>query len=141
MKHQFILNNSAGYYELDPQGFFVLMNNRLLNSIDMPINEIENHDIRSFMTGQDVENFNAILGKLSEGLIHTGTTKYVFDGKTVYLHETFTPFRDEYNVLIKICVIAQNITQNVNRTAELERQVNDLKADNEILNARILGLQ
>ena len=141
MKHLFILNNSAGYYELDPQGFFVLMNNRLLNSIDMPINEIENHDIRSFMTGQDVENFNAILGKLSEGLIHTGTTKYVFDGKTVYLHETFTPFRDEYNVLIKICVIAQNITQNVNRTAELERQVNDLKADNEILNARILGLQ
>lgn len=141
MKHQFILNNSAGYYELDPQGFYVLMNNRLLNSIDMPINEIENHDIRSFMSSQDVENFNTILGKLSEGLIHTGTTKYVFDGKTVYLHETFTPFRDEYNVLVKICVIAQNITQNVNRTAELERQVNDLKADNEILNARILGLQ
>ncbi len=141
MKHQFILNNSAGYYELDPQGFYVLMNNRLLNSIDMPINEIENHDIRSFMSSQDVENFNTILGKLSEGLIHTGTTKYVFDGKTVYLHETFTPFRDEYNVLIKICVIAQNITQNVNHTAELERQVNDLKADNEILNARILGLQ
>ncbi|MCR4559812.1 MAG: GAF domain-containing protein [Bacteroidales bacterium] len=141
MKHQFILNNSAGYYELDPQGFYVLMNNRLLNSIDMPINEIENHDIRSFMSSQDVENFNTILGKLSEGLIHTGTTKYVFDGKTVYLHETFTPFRDEYNVLIKICVIAQNITQTVNRTAELERQVNDLKADNEILNARILGLQ
>jgi len=141
MKHQFILNNSAGYYELDPQGFYVLMNNRLLNSIDMPINEIENHDIRSFMSSQDVENFNTILGKLSEGLIHTGTTKYVFDGKTVYLHETFTPFRDEYNVLIKICVIAQNITQTVNHTAELERQVNDLKADNEILNARILGLQ
>ncbi|MBQ3656985.1 MAG: GAF domain-containing protein [Bacteroidales bacterium] len=141
MKHQFILNNSAGYYELDPQGFFVQMNNRLLNSIDMPINEIENHDIRSFMASQDAENFNAILGKLSEGLIHTGTTKYVFDGKTVFLNETFTPFRDEYNVLVKICVIANNITQSVNRLNELERQVNDLKADNEILNARILGLQ
>jgi methyl-accepting chemotaxis protein len=142
MKQQFILNNSAGYYELDPQGFFVSMNSRLLNSIDMPINEIENHDIRSFMAGsQEVENFNNILNKLSEGLIYTGMTKYVFDGKTVYLNETFTPFRDEYNVLLKISVVSQNITQSVNRLNELERQVTDLKADNEVLNARVLGLQ
>jgi hypothetical protein len=68
-------------------------------------------------------------------------TKYVFDGKTVYLNETFTPFRDEYNVLLKISVVSQNITQSVNRLNELERQVTDLKADNEVLNARVLGLQ
>ncbi len=142
MKHQFILNNSAGYYELDPQGFFLMMNNRLLNSIDMPINEIENHDIRSFMANPaDVEAFNNAMTKLSEGLIHTSIVKYIFDGKTVYLSETFTPFRDEYNVLTKICVVSNNITANINKVMDLERQVNDLKSDNEILSAKLLGLK
>ena len=142
MKQQFILNNSAGYYELDPQGFFVNMNNRLLNSIDMPVSEIENHDVRSFMTNaQDIENFNNILSKLSEGLIHTGITQYTFDGKTVYLNETYTPFRDEYNVLTKICVVANNVTHNMNKVLDLERQLGDLKNENEILNTRLLGLQ
>jgi len=142
IKQQFIINNSTGYYELDPQGFFVSMNNRLLNSIDMPISEIENHDIRAFMAEtQEVENFNNIFLKLSDGLIQSRTAKYVFDGKTVYLNETLTPFRDEYNVLTKVSVVAKNVTQSMNRINELERQVTDLKADNEILNAKILGLQ
>lgn len=141
LKHQFILNNSAGYYELDPQGFYLSMNNRLLNSIDMPIGEIENHDIRSFMSNQsDVEGFATILAKLSDGLIQSSITKYVFDGKVVYLNETFTPLRDEYNVLTKVCVIASNVTQNLNKIADLERQISDLKSENELLNARIIGM-
>ena len=108
----------------------------------MPISEIENHDIRAFMAEtQEVENFNNIFLKLSDGLIQSRTAKYVFDCKTVYLNETLTPFRDEYNVLTKVSVVAKNVTQSMNRINELERQVTDLKADNEILNAKILGLQ
>ncbi len=142
MKQQFVLNNSAGYYEIDPQGFYLNMNSRLLNSIDMPINEIENHDIRSFMADPaDVEKFTSVMSKLSEGLIHSGVTKYFFDGKVVYLSETFSPLRDEYNILIKVCVIAINVTEHVNRAIDLERQIGDLKAENDVLNTRLLGMK
>ncbi len=139
--HQYILNNSAGYYELDAQGFFTYMNARLLNSIVMQYSEIDTHDIRSYMVeDESINNFNEGLKKLADGLIYTAMTKYSFNGKVVVLNETFTPIRDEYNVLTKICVISKNITPAIERMDALEAQINELKAENELLNNKVMAL-
>ena len=141
MTGQYILNNSAGYYELDAQGFFMNMNARLLNSLVMQSSELESHDIRSYMVDEEsVNNFNEALKKLADGLIYSALTKYSFNGKIVYLNETFTPIRDEYNVLTKICVISKNITDSIEHVFELERQIADLKSENELLNNKMQAM-
>jgi len=138
LKNQFILNNSAGYYELDAQGFYVSMNNRLLNSIVMQFSELDNRDIRSFMTtDEEINVFNEGLKKLADGLIHSALTRYSFNGKTVFLNETFTPIRDEYNVLLKICVISKNVTKPMEYNISLERQVAELTAEKDLLEKRL----
>ena len=40
-KMEFMLNNSAGYYELDAQGYFVTANNRFLANIELLVGDIE----------------------------------------------------------------------------------------------------
>lgn len=138
LKNQFILNNSAGYYELDAQGFYTSMNNRLLNSIVMQFSELDNRDIRSFMTtDEEINVFNEGLKKLADGLIHSALTRYSFNGKTVFLNETFTPIRDEYNVLLKICVISKNVTKPMEYNISLERQVAELTAEKDLLEKRL----
>lgn len=139
--HQYILNNSAGYYELDAQGFYINMNSRLLNSLVMQYSELDSHDIRSFMADEEsVKNFDDGLRKLAEGLIHSALTKYSFNGKTVYLNEIFTPIRDEFNVLTKICVIAKNITSEIDNMNNIQRQISELKSENELLINKIIAL-
>ena len=139
--NQYILNNSAGYYELDAQGFFMNMNARFLNVIVMQASELESHDIRSFMVKEEsIKNFNEALKKLADGLIYSALTKYSFNGKIVYLNETYTPIRDEYNVLTKICVISKNITMEIENVRELKRQIADLKNENELLTNKVTAL-
>ena len=141
MTGQYILNNSAGYYELDAQGFFMNINTRLLNSLVMQASELESHDIRSYMLSEEsINNFNEALKKLADGLIYSALTKYSFNGKVVYLNETFTPIRDEYNVLTKICVISKNITDSIEHVNELERQIAELKSENELLNNKMQAM-
>ncbi len=141
MTNQYILNNSAGYYELDAQGFFVSMNARFLNAIVMQESELESHDIRSYMVDEEsVNHFNEGLKKLADGLIYSALTKYSFNGKTVFLNETLTPIRDEYNVLTKICVISKNITHEIERVEDYERQIAELKSENEILTNKVNAL-
>ncbi len=141
MTHQYILNNSAGYYELDAQGFFMNMNARLLNSIVMQYSELDAHDVRSYMLEEDsIKNFNDALKKLADGLIYTAVNKYSFNGKAVFLSETYTPIRDEYNVLTKICVIAKNITPQIENVNALQQQIAELKSENELLNNKVLAL-
>ncbi|MCR5453842.1 MAG: GAF domain-containing protein [Bacteroidales bacterium] len=139
--HQYILNNSAGYYELDAQGFYVNMNSRLLNSLVMQFAELDSHDIRSFMVEEEsVKKFDEALNKLADGLIYTALTKYSFNGKVFFLNETFTPIRDEYNVLTKICVVAKNITHEMENVNSLHRQVAELTSENELLNNKLIAL-
>jgi PAS domain S-box-containing protein len=141
MTNQYILNNSAGYYELDAQGFFVSMNARFLNAIVMQESELESHDIRSYMVDEEsVNHFNEGLKKLADGLIYSALTKYSFNGKIVFLNETLTPIRDEYNVLTRICVISKNITHEIERVQDYERQIADLKSENEILTNKVNAL-
>ncbi|MBR4327485.1 MAG: GAF domain-containing protein [Bacteroidales bacterium] len=141
MTHQYILNNSAGYYELDAQGFFMSMNARLLNSIVMQYTELDSHDVRSYMLEEEsIKNFDEGLKKLADGLIYSAVNKYSFNGKQVYLSEIYTPIRDEYNVLTKICVIAKNITHQIENVNDLNRQIAELKAENEILNNKVMAL-
>lgn len=139
--HQYILNNSAGYYELDAQGFYTTMNSRLLNSLVMQFSELDSHDIRSFMMDEEsVNNFNEALKKLADGLIYTALTRYSFNGKVVFLNETFTPIRDEFNVLTKICVIAKNITPEIERMHSFQQQMAELKSENELLSNKVAAL-
>lgn len=141
MTHQYILNNSAGYYELDAQGFFMSMNTRLLNSIVMQYAELDSHDVRSYMMDEEsVKNFEEGLKKLADGLIYIALTRYSFNGKIVYLSETYTPIRDEYNVLTKICVIAKNITHQIENVNGLQQQIAELKSENEVLSNKIIAL-
>ncbi len=128
--NQFVMNNSMGYYELDAQGFFMMMNPRMLHVIDMPFVELENHDVRSFMTQDaDIKAFNDSMRRLSDGLIHSAITRYSFNGKEFYLSETFSPVRDEYNVLLKICVVAKDMTSEYQRISDLENRVTALIGD------------
>ncbi|MCQ2252413.1 MAG: GAF domain-containing protein [Bacteroidales bacterium] len=141
MKSQFILNNSAGYYELDAQGFFISMNQRLLNSLDLHMSEIENHDIRSYMADTDVANsFGEVLLKLTDGLIHNAVHQYVFNGRTVYFNETFTPIRDEYNMLVKICVVSRNITNDIEKYKQMEQQLAECKQEIDVLQQKLSTL-
>ena len=143
LKNQFIINNSAGYYELDAQGFYTSMNARMLNVVDTPFQDIENHDIRSFMTkDEDIASFNEGLKRLADGLIYSNISSYSFNGKVLHLNETFTPIRDEYNVLLKICVVAKNYTSSIEKINELQNKILELQRDNDMLQQKVgmLGL-
>jgi len=141
MKNQFVLNNSAGYYELDAQGFFMMMNPRLLHVIDMQQAELENHDVRSFMTQDgDIKGFNDGMRRLADGLIHSAINRYAFNGKEYFLNETYTPIRDEYNVLLKICVLAKDVTDEYTKITELEARNAELKSDNEVLREKLSSI-
>jgi hypothetical protein len=107
----------------------------------MQASELESHDVRSYMVKEEsVKNFDEGLKKLADGLIYTALTKYSFNGKIVYLNETYTPIRDEYNVLTKICVISKNITSEIENVRGLKRQIADLKNENELLNNKVTAL-
>ena len=137
-QNTFILNNSTGYYELDGQGFYVSANQRYLNDIDMPLNAITEKDIKSFMATKDEqERHLENMKKFAEGLSFSGVTKYTMNGKIVYMNETFTPIRDSYNMLVKIAVVAANVSTMYNNNLDLSRQVEDLKNEIEILKARL----
>ncbi len=134
MSNQFVVNNSVGYYELDALGLYSLMNPRMLQIINMPFIELENHDLRSFMTqDDDIKAFNDGMKRLADGLIYSAVSRYAFNGKVFWLNETFTPIRDEYNVLLKICVVAKDFTAEYEKIAELESKISELKGDNEAL--------
>lgn len=107
----------------------------------MQESELESHDIRSYMVDEEsVNHFNEGLKKLADGLIYSALTKYSFNGKIVFLNETLTPIRDEYNVLTRICVISKNITHEIERVQDYERQIADLKSENEILTNKVNAL-
>ena len=134
---EFVLNNSAGYYELDAQGYFVTANNRFLGGIEMLIGDIEAKDIRSFMVEkEEVEKFNGIIEHLSQGLVHAQINHYKFNDKEFYLNEIYTPTRDDQNVLKSVMVISKNITDQIMHVKELERQIAELKSENEYLKAK-----
>ncbi|MBR4440127.1 MAG: GAF domain-containing protein [Bacteroidales bacterium] len=134
---EFVLNNSAGYYELDAQGYFVTANNRFLGGIEMLIGDIEAKDIRSFMVEkEEVEKFNGIIEHLSQGLVHAQINHYKFNDKEYYLNEIYTPTRDDQNVLKSVLVISKNITDQIVHVKELERQISELKSENEYLKAK-----
>lgn len=136
-KMEFMLNNSAGYYELDAQGYFVTANNRFLGGIEMLIGDIEAKDIRSFMVEkEEVEKFNTVMNNLSQGLVHAQTNHYKFNGKELYLNEIYTPTRDDQNVLKTVMVISKNITEQIIHVKELERQIGELKSENEFLKSK-----
>ncbi len=138
MKTQFIINNSAGYYELDAQGFFLNMNTRMLNVLDIKFDELDNRDIRSFMNNdEDINSFNEGMKRLADGLIYSAVTQYSFNGKVLYLNETFSPIRDEYNVLLKICVVSKNVTSHIEKNNELQNKILELQRDNEMLHQKI----
>ncbi len=137
-QNTFILNNSVGYYELDGQGFFVSANQRYLNDIDMPLNAIAEKDIKSFMsTKAEQEKHIENMKKIAEGLSYSGVTQYTMNGKEIFMSETFTPIRDSYNVLVKIAVVAVNVTSFYNKNSDLVRQVEDLKNELDILKTRL----
>ena len=136
-KMEFVLNNSAGYYELDAQGYFVTANNRFLGAIEMLIGDIEAKDIRSFMVDKDDEaKFNNIMEHLSQGLVHAQINHYKFNGKEFYLNEIYTPTRDDQNVLKSVIVISKNITEQIMHVKDLERQIGELKNENEFLKTK-----
>ena len=133
-KMEFVLNNSAGYYELDAQGYFVTANNRFLGAIEMLIGDIEAKDIRSFMVDkEDEDKFNNIVEHLSQGLVHAQVNHYKFNGREFYLNEIYTPTRDDQNVLKSIIVISKNITDQIMHVKDLERQISALKNENDFL--------
>ena len=136
-KMEFMLNNSAGYYELDAQGYFVTANNRFLGGIEMLIGDIEAKDIRSFMVEkEEVDKFNTIIEHLSQGLVHAQINHYKFNGKEFYLNEIYTPTRDDQNVLKSVMVISKNITDQIMHVKDLERQIGELKNENEFLKTK-----
>lgn len=136
-KMEFMLNNSAGYYELDAQGYFVTANNRFLGGIEMLIGDIEAKDIRSFLVEkEEVDKFNTIIEHLSQGLVHAQINHYKFNGKEFYLNEIYTPTRDEQNVLKSVMVISKNITDQIMHVKDLERQIGELKNENEFLKTK-----
>lgn len=136
-KMEFMLNNSAGYYELDAQGYFVTANNRFLSGIEMLIGDIEAKDIRSFLVEkEEVDKFNTIIEHLSQGLVHAQINHYKFNGKEFYLNEIYTPTRDEQNVLKSVMVISKNITDQIMHVKDLERQIGELKNENEFLKTK-----
>ena len=136
-KMEFMLNNSAGFYELDAQGYFVTANNRFLGGIEMLIGDIEAKDIRSFLVEkEEVDKFNTIIEHLSQGLVHAQINHYKFNGKEFYLNEIYTPTRDEQNVLKSVMVISKNITDQIMHVKDLERQIGELKNENEFLKTK-----
>lgn len=136
-KMEFMLNNSAGYYELDAQGYFVTANNRFLGGIEMLIGDIEAKDIRSFLVEkEEVDKFNTIIEHLSQGLVHAQINHYKFNGKEFYLNEIYTPTRDDQNVLKSVMVISKNITDQIMHVKDLERQIGELKNENEFLKTK-----
>ena len=136
-KMEFMLNNSAGYYELDAQGYFVTANNRFLANIELLVGDIEAKDIRSFMIEkEEVDKFNGIMEHLSQGLVHAQINHYKFNGKEFYLNEIYTPTRDEQNVLKSVMVISKDITEQIMHVKDLERQIGELKNENEFLKTK-----
>lgn len=136
-KMEFMLNNSAGFYELDAQGYFVTANNRFLGGIEMLIGDIEAKDIRSFLVEkEEVDKFNTIIEHLSQGLVHAQINHYKFNGKEFYLNEIYTPTRDDQNVLKSVMVISKNITDQIMHVKDLERQIGELKNENEFLKTK-----
>ncbi|MCQ2973632.1 MAG: GAF domain-containing protein [Bacteroidales bacterium] len=137
-KLEFILNNSAGYYELDAQGIFLTANHRFLSDVEIAISDIEGKDIRTFMPNeQDVEKFNHLMNHLQEGLVRAQVNNYTFNNKEYHFSEIYTPIRDEYNVLTSVIVISKNITENINHLNDLTRQIAELKSENELLEERL----
>ncbi|MBP5503125.1 MAG: GAF domain-containing protein [Bacteroidales bacterium] len=136
-KMEFMLNNSAGYYELDAQGYFVTANNRFLANIELLVGDLEAKDIRSFMVEkEEVDKFNGIMEHLSQGLVHAQINHYKFNGKEFYLNEIYTPTRDDQNVLKSVMVISKDITDNIMHVKDLERQIAELKNENDFLKTK-----
>ena len=73
---------------------------------------------------------------LSQGLVHAQINHYKFNGKEFYLNEIYTPTRDDQNVLKSVMVISKDITDNIMHVKDLERQIAELKNENDFLKTK-----
>jgi PAS domain S-box-containing protein len=116
-------------------GSLITANSNFLRTFGFPIEEITNKSIRDFIDDESFDEFRKGWTKLTEHIPLKGIFKFISQSdKPIWILLTFTPILDENKQLIKIVLLANDITYIKNLTEtnkvkqdELKYQINELK--------------
>lgn len=127
-KHQAI-NNSIGSAEMDLDGNFISVNDKYAEFAGISKEKFIGKHLSSFMAIEKANSneYKQLWENFLQGNIHKGGHQYFFNGKEVWLFETFTPVKDDEGNYYKILVLANDITKVRENETKLVNEIKMLR--------------
>ena len=127
------IGNSMGTIEMDLNGLIQEVNENYLSLIDKKRNEIigKRHDGIFVSDSVDADIYAMMWENLQGGLSFELDVKYMKGQKEVWLHESYTPVRNNEESIFKILALVNDITESKKMENDLKVQAENLRAQEE----------
>ena len=115
------IRNSSGVVEFTPDGNIISVNKNYEEISGYKEKELLNRQYEVLIPSEDLSENNKLWATLNKGEFRTGRLRRIHkDGSLFYLRATYNPIHDLENKLVKIVMISQDITKEIE--AELSLQ-------------------
>ena len=117
-----VLEKSNLIIEFDKDGLIINVNNLFLEYFERDLAEMIGHKMEDFINIERTKNKNTeIWSDLNNGSSYKINEKYNFKNKkNIWLKQIYTPFLDKKSNIVKIVLIASDITKQINIEEENE---------------------
>ena len=110
------INNTVGNIDIDMNGSIINVNDRYSKMVGLPPEKIINNkhiDLVSSDYKEDDEDYQSLWINLRKGVPCERKFKYITPEGEIWLHETFTPFKNSDGNYDKVVDLVIDITENV----------------------------
>ncbi len=111
------LNLSSLVVEYDSQGYITSINDAYLELLNLSRDQVvgTHHTDRMEFSPEKKIEYDSFWDNLRKGLAQKQVNKFIVEGKTFTLQETYTPIKDDKGEVYKVLKIANNITNLVQK--------------------------
>ncbi|PID89701.1 MAG: histidine kinase [Bacteroidia bacterium] len=120
------INNTLGAIEYNMQGEVLAINERFTEISGLEIDSILNRQQTQFMLKERSrsEQFKNLWNDLNKGVSRMIENQYFFDGKEMWLKETYTPVKDEDSNFYRVITLVSDITEKKLQEEEENKENN-----------------
>jgi methyl-accepting chemotaxis protein len=100
-------------WEINPEGMFLSVNSNYCESTGYSEKELSGKNMNLFLREREAEQFNKLLPELVKGKQWKGLMRRTRPtGEEVWLMTSIAPVKDEEEKVVKIILLAQDVTEN-----------------------------
>jgi len=123
------MNKSSLVAEFGLNGRFTHINDKFLELLDSPAEQVLGKHHNEFAVVEKYsEAYKKFWSDLKEGIIISRTDQLkLYNGKSVWLQQTFTPIKNSEGKVFKILNIAVDVTPAIVQQDSLEKQASEIK--------------